>query len=148
MESPIPSILFVVPKLKALHCFTTSSSGPSLEFKEIVDVLQPHVCCFWEEEIHCWDENDVEHSKDDVCLPANVVNRRRRKFHNGKVDDPETSRGHRSASGSELQCADLGGVKPGACQPALGEDGVEKEQHRGPDNSGSVTTIVNRDGQN
>jgi len=140
---PSPRILLVVSHLDALPSLTAGAGSEALGLEEIVDVLERQVCRLREEEIDERDEHGVEDGEDNVRLPSNVVNGGWRELHHGEVDDPEAGRCHGCAARSQLERADLRGIQPRAGQPALGEDGVEEEEHGGTDNAGPVAAIMN-----
>lgn len=142
---PSPRILLVVPHLDALPSLTAGAGSPALELKEIVHVLELQVGRLWEEVIDERNEDGVEDGEDDVRLPSNVVDGRRRKLHHSEVDDPKAGRRHCCAARSQLECADLRGVQPRAGQPALGEDSVEEEEHGGADDTSRVAAVVYSD---
>jgi hypothetical protein len=104
---------------------TMSPLGEPALLKEVIGALQRHVGRFGEEQVHDRSNHSVGAEKEDICLPADVVDGNGRDFDDDEVADPEGGRRTGRTPLADTQSADLGSVQPWSGQPTPGKERIE-----------------------
>lgn len=105
---------------------------PVVGGKELVDLLETPALCLREHEVDDGDPASIENGKDDVRLPADVLESAGGEFDNSKVEDPVRCGGESRTFGPDKKGKDLGGDKPdGGLESEREEEFEDKEHGRG-----------------